>query len=227
MKIKDLPDLERPYEKLENYGAERLSDAELLAIIIKSGTKELTSVQIAQELMKLDYDKEGLSFLRNISLQEIQMQKGIGRVKAIQIKAVGELASRMMTRIPKSNTQVKTPEDIKNMFMYEMQDLKQEVIKTVLLNSHNEIIRVVTNAVGKLNSSSIEMREVFKDAIKSSANSIILIHNHPTGDPTPSNTDIKFTKRVVEAGCILGIDLMDHIIIGNGIFCSMKRMNKI
>ena len=139
MNIKELPNLERPYEKLENYGAEVLSIAELLAIIIKSGTKDNTSVQIAQELLKMDEEQKGISFLKDISMEELQKQKGIGRVKAIQLKAVAELASRNNSFIKQKNHKITTPEDVSNIFMNELRNLKQETTKTVLLNSKNSL----------------------------------------------------------------------------------------
>lgn len=226
MKMKELPELERPYERLESYGPEALTDAELLAIIIKTGTKEFSSVQIAQELLKLDDEKKGISFLKDISMEELQKKKGIGRVKAIQLKAVAELAYRIAIPKLKKNIKINTPEDISNMFMAELKVLKQETIKTLLLNSKNQIIKTVTNALGGINSSYIEPKDIFREPIRTGATKIALVHNHPSGDPAPSKADILMTRNIATLGEMLGIEVIDHIIIGNGVFCSLKRIGK-
>lgn len=226
MKIKDLPDLERPYEKLESYGVSNLSNAELLAIIIKTGTKELTSVQIAQQILAKDVNKLGISFLKDISIEEMQQIKGIGRVKAIQLKAVLELSKRIAMPINIKYQKVITPEHVSEIVMSDLKDQKQEIIKTLLLNNKNNLIRIVTNSIGGLNSNIIEPREIFKEPIKASAAKIILVHNHPSGDPTPSRSDIDFTKRICVLADMLGIELLDHIIIGDNNFYSLKRENK-
>jgi DNA repair protein RadC len=226
MKIKDLPQLERPYEKLENYGAEVLSDAELLAIIIKTGTKEKTALEVARKVLELDVSNKGLSFLKDISIQELKNNKGIGKIKAIQIKAVAELASRITKPIKSLGTKITSPKQISDLFMEELKYLSQEVMKTVILNTQNQVIRVITNSIGNLNSNMIEAREIFKEPIKSSAARIVLVHNHPSGDPTPSDSDINFTKRINQASEIIGIELLDHIIIGNEKYCSLKSLKK-
>lgn len=226
MKIKDLPEMEKPYEKLENYGANRLSNAELLAIIIRTGTKNVTSIEVAQKLLLLDNEKRGLSFLKNIPLEELQEVKGLGRVKAIQIKAVFELASRM-TMPPKTHRKVITkPEQVAEVLMNEMKDETQEIIKTVILNNQNEVMRIVTNSIGTVNANIVEVRDIFKEPIKSNSPKIIIVHNHPNGDPSPSMSDIRFTRKMKEAGELFGIELIDHIIIGNGKFLSLKRLKK-
>lgn len=226
MKIKELPSLERPYEKLENFGPEMLSNAELLAIIIKTGTHKSSSIQIAQEVLKLDEEKKGISFLKDISLEELQKKSGIGRVKAIQLKALAELASRVNTT-KFVRTKISTPEDVSTIFMNELRDLKQETMKTLLLNSKNQLIRIVTNSLGSINFSYIEPRDIFREPLKSGAAKIILVHNHPSGDPTPSKQDIQFTKTIFEMGEMFNIELVDHIVIGNDEFYSLKRNNQI
>lgn len=226
MKIKDLPDMEKPYEKLENYGASKLSDAELLAVIIKSGTKNKTSVDLAQEVLLLDKDKKGLTFLKDVPIEDLQKTKGLGRVKSIQIKAVAELANRIATPQKILRKQINSPEDVASILMSEMKDEPQEMIKTLILNTKNELIRIVTNAIGSVSSSVVEIRDIFKEPIKSNATQIILVHNHPSGDSEPSASDIKFTQKIKNAGEIFGIDVIDHIIIGNGTFSSLKRLRK-
>lgn len=226
MKMKELPEMERPYEKLEHYGAKYLSNAELLAIIIKSGTKETSSVQIAQSLLTLDEEKKGISFLKGVSLEELQKRKGIGRVKAIQLKAVVELAERIALCVPLKENKIRTPEDISNLFMAELSDLKQEVIKTVLMDSKNHVIKTVTNAIGGANSSYVEPKEILREPLKTGATKIALVHNHPSGDPTPSANDVNMTKNIMKLAELFGIELIDHIVIGSRKFCSLKRMNK-
>lgn len=227
MKLKELPIMERPYEKLEMYGAEMLSTAELLAIIIKSGTKDLTSVEIAQEILKDDFMEKGVTFLKDVSIEELISKKGIGRVKAIQLKAVAELAARASKPVKIIRKEIFTPEDIAKIMIPDLKHEKQEVIKTILLDTRNQIMKIVTNAIGGLNSSMIEIREIFKEPIKASAAKIVLVHNHPSGDVTPSPDDIKFTKKIINAGEIFGIEIIDHIIIGDGKFSSLKRLKKI
>lgn len=224
MKIKELPINERPYERLEKYGPEILSDAELLAIILKTGTKEKTVVQIAQEILSYDYENAGLAFLRNVSLEEIQNIKGIGKVKAIQLKALGELTARLSCKKIQTKQKINSPEDASLIVMAEMKDLKHEIIKIILLDNKNQVLRTVTISVGSLNKVSVNAKELFKEPIKSSSNKIILVHNHPSGSIIPSRSDIEFTKDMYEAGQILGIEILDHIIIGGNNFCSLKRM---
>jgi DNA repair protein RadC len=226
MKIKELPEMERPYEKLEIYGEETLSMAELMAIIIKTGTKEVTALDIAQELIKEDFENDGITFLKKLSLEELKTKKGIGRVKAIQLKAIAELASRATKPSSIIKKKIFSPEDISKILMLEMKNEKREIMKTVLLDNQNQIIKIVTNAIGASNVNYVEIKEIFKEPIKSSASKIILVHNHPSGDVTPSMPDIKFTQKVYEASLIFGIELADHIVIGERKFSSLKRMKK-
>lgn len=226
MKIKDLPDMEKPYEKLEAYGASRLSDAELLAIIIRTGTKNSTSIELAQKLLLLDTEKRGLSFLKNISIQEMMQIKGLGRVKAIQLKAVFELAGRFLVPSINKRLVITGPDIVAKLLMNELKDETQEMIKTIIMNTQNELIRIVTNAIGSVNASIIEVRDIFKEPIKSNAPKIIIVHNHPSGNPEPSASDIKFTHKIHDMGEMLGIELLDHIIIGNNSFLSLKRLKK-
>lgn len=226
MKVKELPEMERPYEKLEMYGAENLSMAELIAIIIKSGTKDLTSIEVAQELIKDDINNIGITFLKNLSLEELRDKKGIGRVKAIQLKAIAELAVRATKPTNILKRKIITPEDVFKIMISEMKNEKQEILKTILLDNQNQIIKIVTNAIGSVNTSYVEIREIFKEPIKCSAVKIILVHNHPSGNPLPSISDIEITRKILSAGKIFGIDVVDHIIIGDEKFSSLKRMRK-
>ena len=206
------------------YGASVLSDSELLAILLKTGTKNKTVLEIARELMQKDTEKEGVLFFSRCSIEELVEIEGIGRIKAIQLKALAELVNRSCFKKPMLGEKIKTPEQLSLVFMSELRNKKQEVVKTVILDNQNRIIKTVTNSVGTLNSNMIEVREILNEPIRATAAKIELVHNHPSGDITPSKSDIYFTKRVNEACKLFGIELMDHIIIGNGDFSSLKRL---
>ncbi|MCX8129227.1 MAG: DNA repair protein RadC [Clostridia bacterium] len=224
LKIKDLPAGERPYEKLERYGPQILSDAELLAIIIKTGSKSDTSVTLSQRLLKEDKSEKGLSFLYDLSLEQLKCIRGIGKVKAIQIKALTELSKRIAASFGLSERPVvKSPDDVSRLLMEEMRHLKKEVFKIILLSTKNHVIRILDISVGSLASSIVHPREVFSEAVKAGCSAIILIHNHPSGDPEPSKEDIETTNRLVSGGNILGIKILDHIVIGNGKYVSLKE----
>lgn len=228
IKMKELPVSERPYEKLELYGAEVLTNSELLAIIIKTGTKDETSVMLAQKILKLKSDNENqdLRFLQDVSIEELMTIKGIGKVKAIQIKAIGELTKRLSKPINNMKIKVKSPGDIADLFMQELRYEKKEIMKLIILNSKNIIQKVVNISLGATNSASVEPKEILLEAIKGQANRIILIHNHPSGDPTPSKADYLVTDRIYECADIMGIELLDHIVIGDGKYESILSKAK-
>lgn len=220
MKIQELPKYERPYEKLEMYGAKALSTAELLAIIIKNGTKEETSVQVAQKILALQGEKqEGLRFLQDISIEEFQKVKGIGKVKAIQLKAVCELATRMARPIQKE-IQIHTTRDAAALLLEELKYEKNEVIKVLLLNTKNIVQKIVEIGRGGTSKVMVEPKDILAEAIKTGAPKIIMLHNHPSGDPTPSKADYQVSERVYQAAKLMGIELLDHIVIGDGRFQS-------
>lgn len=223
MKIKELPLSERPYEKLETYGAEKLSNAELLAIIIKTGTKEESSILIAQKILNLreNTDKDDLRFLQDISLEEFKQIKGIGKVKAIQLKAICELTKRIARPINQQKKIIKNPKDIAEMLIPELRYEKREVAKVIILNSKNVVLRIIDISLGGANFACIEPKDVLAEAIKMQAPKIILIHNHPSGDATPSKGDYNVTDRIYEAAELMGIKLLDHIIIGDGVYQSL------
>jgi len=221
LNMKELPFSERPYEKLEVVGAEHLSNAELLAVIIKTGTKAYTAVELAQLVLKLSHDGR-LSSLNNLSIEQFKQVKGIGRVKAIQIKAALELSKRIASSDGIVHHIIKSAYDVSKLMMEEMRYLKKEMFKALLLDTKNQIIKIVDVSVGSLNSSIVHPREVFSEAIKCGCNSIIFVHNHPSGDPTPSTEDIQTTQRLESAGNILGIKVLDHIVVGDGKYVSFK-----
>lgn len=224
LKIKDLPVGERPYEKLEKLGPQVLSDAELLAIIIKTGSRNETSVALAQRVLSENTGDKGLGFMYDLSIEQLRSIKGIGKVKAVQIKAVMELSKRIATSFTMSERlTIKSPEDVSRLLMEEMRHLKKEIFKVILLNTKNHIIRIIDVSVGSLTASIVHPREVFSEAIKAGCSAIILVHNHPSGDPEPSGEDMETTKRLVEGGSILGIRVLDHVIIGDGKCVSLKE----
>ena len=218
IKIKQLPETERPYEKLELYGEKRLSNAELLAIIIKTGTREESSLVLAQRILAMNnknIEQNNLNFLREFSLQELMKIKGIGRVKAIQIKALCELASRMATPTNYKKIRIKNPEDVAKLLMEEVRFEKVEIAKLLILNTKNEILKIKNITIGGTNFTNISIKDILVEPIKMQAPKIILVHNHPSGDPTPSKADIQITERLHMAAMSLDIQLLDHIVIGN------------
>lgn len=230
IKMKELPLSERPYEKLEMYGAHTLSNAELLAIIIKSGTKEESSLNTAQKILSMkNKNSDSLRFMQDISIEEFMSIRGIGKVKAIQLKAVCEIAKRFSRPIENTKVQINCPQDIANLLNDELKYEKREIVKVVILNTKNVVLKIVDICLGSDNSAILKPRDALIDAIKMSAPKIILVHNHPSGDPTPSKLDIEFTKRLGQAASIMGIELLDHIIIGDSrfesIFYFIKNQN--
>lgn len=223
IKMKELPISERPYEKLKTYGAEKLTNSELLAILIKSGTKDYTAIDLANNVLKLNdnKEKEDLSFLQDISISELMNIKGIGEVKAIQILAVCELVKRINKPINKQDIKIKDAKDVAKLLMNELRYEKREIVKLILLNSRNIILKIKDISYGGTNFAMIEPKEVLVEAIKMQAPKIILVHNHPSGDVIPSQSDFIITDRIYEASEILGIQLLDHVIIGDNKFESI------
>lgn len=215
IKIKELPEEERPYEKLELYGEKRLSNAELLAIIIKTGTNSETSVQLAQKILGLKGKSERLDFLAEISIEELMTIKGIGKVKAIQLKAVCELAKRMSVPLNYKKIIVHTPDDIAGILISQMKFEKREIVKLVILNSKNEVLKISDISIGGTNFNNLAIKDIMIEPIKMCAPKIILAHNHPSGDCTPSKADIMYTNKLFEAAGLLEIELLDHLVIGN------------
>lgn len=216
VKMKELPASERPYEKLEMYGAETLSNAEILAIIIKSGTREESSLATAQKILSMKNKKsDSLRFIQDMSIEEFMKIKGIGKVKAIQLKAVCEFAKRISKPIEVPQVQISCPEDIADLLMDELKYEKREMVKVILLNTKNIVIKIVNICLGSDNSAILKPKDALIDAIKIGVPKIILVHNHPSGDPTPSEADIEFTERLGQAASIMGIELLDHIVIGD------------
>ncbi len=219
--IKDLPFEERPREKLIQCGAGALSNSELLAILIGTGTKEMSAIMLANRVLALE--KEGISYLAGCLPEELSEIPGMGMAKSCQIIAAIELGKRIATKPRMNKVNIKSPDEVASLFIEEMRYLKKEYFKVLLLNTKNEIIMIENISVGSLNSSVVHPREVFCTAIKKSACSLIAVHNHPSGNPAPSQADIDITKRLMEAGELLGIKVLDHLIIGDGVYISLKE----
>lgn len=220
MKIKYLPESERPVEKLGKYGVESLSNNEILAVIINSGTVDKSAINLADEIIcRLSND---ISDLKGITLSELMEIKGIGETKAARILAAVELHRRLTKVGQCSNGYISNDDDVAALVMEELRHEKKEHFLAVLLTTKGQVIEIDKVSMGELSSTVVHPREVFKMAIKRSAASVILVHNHPSGDPTPSQEDIKTTVRLVECGILLGIRVLDHVIIGDGRHTSIR-----
>ncbi len=217
IKMKDLPMAERPYEKLELYGEKTLSNAELLAIIIKTGTKNETSLELAQKILKLNYNskEDELNSLKNMTLEEFMQIKGIGKVKAIQLKAICELATRMTKPSNYKQVQIKKPEDMAKILFGEFKYETKEIVKLVMLDNKNKIMKMMNIAMGGNNFANFSIPEILGESLKSKAPKIILVHNHPSGSSKPSSKDIDITAHLYKAALTVGIELVDHIVIGD------------
>lgn len=221
----ELPLSSRPYERLEECGEKSLSDAELLAILIKNGSSGCSSLELAQKILMMDSRGEGLSFLRDLSIEELRACKGVGRVKAITLKAAMEIGRRSMRIDPFwKNMQIGGPKDAITIFENEMTHLKKEEVHTLLLDTRHRVIRHVTISSGGLASAGIYPRELLREAIKANAAAFVLAHNHPSGDPKPSPDDIATTKALQKAADLIGIELVDHIVVGHGSCVSLKEL---
>ncbi|WP_017755958.1 RadC family protein [Calidifontibacillus oryziterrae] len=218
--IKDYPKDSTPRERLMTEGAASLSNQELLAILLRTGTKKESVLQLSNRLLK---NFEGLRLLKDATIEEITSIYGIGQVKAIQILASIELGRRIGRLQYDDRYTIRSPEDAAKFVMDEMRFLSQEHFVALYLNTKNQVLHKQSIFIGSLNSSIVHPREIFKVALKRSSASIICIHNHPSGDATPSREDIEVTKRLVECGKLLGIEVLDHIIIGDTKFISLKE----
>ena len=218
--IQDLPVEERPRERFAQVGASGLSSAELIAIILRTGNRGESVVRLAERILSTF---GGLPGVGRATLTELQTIDGIGPVKAIEIKSALELGRRLLTTAPNERPQIKAPADAANLLMSEMMFLEQEHLRVLLLDTRNHVLAMPTIYIGSLNTSVVRVGELFRPAIRENAASIVVAHNHPSGDPTPSSEDIRVTKAIREAGKLLNIELLDHVIIGRNRFTSLKE----
>ena len=220
--MKELPLEERPYEKCFTHGPEALSDAELLSVIIRTGTKKDSSLALSRKI--LEGEDGGLLSLLHRSLPELMEIRGIGPVKASQLLCIGELSRRIWRQAASGETlSFHSPETIAGYYMEEMRHREQEELRAMFFNTKQVLIKELLVSRGTVNASLATPREIFIEALRYRAVSLILVHNHPSGDPSPSREDVAFTKRVRLAGEVVGIALLDHIIIGDNAFMSLKE----
>lgn len=222
--IKELPADQRPRERLHAYGAQALTTAELIAILIRVGTRERSAVSLGEFLLAHFGNIKGIA---SASIEELSKIKGLGPAKAAEIKAAIEFGNRLSLFTEDVRPAIGGPRDVANLLMPDLRYLKKETLKSILMDTKNRVLSIKTVSIGDLSSSIVHPREVFKDAIIASAASLIVAHNHPSGDPTPSADDVAVTKRLMDAGVIIGIDLLDHIVIGDGKFVSLKERGLI
>ncbi len=219
--VKDLPATERPYEKCEKYGPQVLSEAELLAVIIRTGSKNERSVDLAARVLNYNQTTPGLVGLNYMNLNDLKSIHGIGPVKAVQLLCVTELSKRMAKATHQERMQFTSPELVANYYMQDMRYLTKEKVFLLMLDTKSRKIKDMEMTSGTVNASLLSPREIYLTALKYEAVNLILLHNHPSGDPTPSREDIHSTKRVKEAGDLIGVKLMDHIIIGDNKYISL------
>ncbi|WP_035099746.1 RadC family protein [Aneurinibacillus terranovensis] len=218
--IRDIPAADRPRERMIQAGADSLSNAELLAILLRTGSTEESVMSLACRVLNKVGELRGL---KTITYEELTAIRGIGPAKALLIMAGLELGKRIAVSTGAGRAAVRSPQDVANVMMEELRYLTQEHFVCLYLNTKNQILDRKTIFIGSLNSSIVHPREIFKEAIRKSSASIVCIHNHPSGDPAPSREDIDVTHRLQEVGRILGIELLDHVIIGDGRFYSLKE----
>ncbi|MEJ2606332.1 MAG: DNA repair protein RadC [Anaerolineales bacterium] len=218
-RIKDLDTSDRPRERLLNLGPTSLSNAELIAILLRAGIEGLNVLQLAQKLL---LDLGGLAGLHQASLEALCERRGIGPAKAAQLKAAIELGRRLSIASPQERPVIQSPEDAASLLLYEMGALEQEHLRVLLLDTRNRVLRTVEVYRGSLNSSMIRIGEIFREAVRTNAAAVIVAHNHPSGDPTPSPEDVRVTKAIVESGELMDIEVLDHLIIGKNRYVSLK-----
>ena len=219
-RIIDLDEADRPRERLARLGPQALSNAELLAILLRMGVTGESAVQVGQRLL---HDLGGLTGIHRAAFEEVCAQRGVGPAKAAQIKAAIELGNRLRLEAPDERPAIHSPGDGAALLQYEMSALEQEELRVILLDNRNRVLHIETVYRGSVNSSQIRVGELFRAAIRRSATAIIVAHNHPSGDPAPSPDDIAVTRAIVQAGKLLDIEVLDHLVIGRGRFVSLKE----
>ena len=219
-RLKDLDETLLPRERMEQFGPEALSNREILAILLRTGSRGENVLALAERILA---DAGGLAGLGRMTVQELAQIHGMGTAKSSTLKAALELGRRLASVDPMSRPIIQSPQDVAHIVMEEMRFLDREHFRVVSLSTKNQVLGISSISVGSLNSSLVHPRECFKEAIRRNSNSIILVHNHPSGDSTPSKEDIEVTKRLVSGGKVLGIEVLDHVIIGDKCFTSLKE----
>lgn len=218
--IQEFPCDERPRERLKIHGAAALSNAELLAILIRVGLPGENALALGTRLL---IEFGGLAGLAKASFHELAEVKGLALAKTAQLQAALEIGRRLLLASPDARPQITSPSDVANLLMLEMGNLEQENLRVLLLNTKNQVLGSPTIYIGNVNSSIIRVGEIFREAVRLNATALILAHNHPSGDPTPSPEDVQVTRCVVEAGTLLGVEVLDHLVIGHQRFVSLKE----
>lgn len=218
--IRNMPANERPRERLQHYGAGALASSELIAILLRVGTEGESVLHVAQRLLS---KYGGLPGLARASFDELCQEKALGPAKVTQLKAALELGKRLLVASPLDRPQVRSPAEAAELLMAEMSLLEQEQLRTILLDTRNTVLGIPVIYQGSLNSAAVRIGELFRHAIKANAAAMIVAHNHPSGDPAPSPEDVRVTRTIVEAGKLLDIDVLDHVVIGQQRFVSMKE----
>ena len=219
-RISDLHESDRPRERLASLGPQALTNAELLAILLRVGVQGENAVEVGQRLLT---KFNGLGGLHRAPFKELMDQHGLGEAKAAQIKAAIELGRRLTLEAPQERPAINSPADAAALLQYEMSALEQEHLRVILLDRRNRVQAIVEVYKGSVNSSQVRVGELFKEAVRTNASAIIVTHNHPSGDPTPSPDDVAVTRAIVQAGKLLDIDVLDHLVIGNGKWVSLKE----
>jgi len=219
-RIADLHESDRPRERLANLGPQALSNAELIAILLRVGVTGENAVQMGQRLLNKFH---GLSGLHRAPFKDLVDQHGLGEAKASQIKAAIELGRRLTLEAPEERAAINSPADAAALVQYEMSALEQEHMRVILLDRRNRVLETVEIYKGSVNSSQVRVGEVFKEAIRKNASALIVVHNHPSGDPTPSPDDVAVTRAIVQAGKLLDVEVLDHLVIGQGRWVSLKE----
>lgn len=221
--MKSIPKEERPYEKCLDRGAECLTDAELLAVILRTGSRGESALELSRKILSLNGEANGILGIYHMSISDLTKIKGLGKVKAVQLKCIAELSKRITKATFSNGISFKNPTSVAKYYMEELRHQEQEVLMLAMLNSKGRLLKDQIISKGTVRSSLISPREIFIEAVRNQAVTILLLHNHPSGIPDPSNEDIALTKRIKEAGTMLGIELLDHIIIGDCQAVSMRE----
>jgi DNA repair protein RadC len=219
-RLSDMPPDERPRERLSRVGPQSLSQAELIAILLRTGVPGENVLEIAHRLL---HDFNGLAGLHRASFDELCSQHGVGPAKAAQLKAAIELGNRLRLETPDEQPSIHSPGDAAALVSYEMSALEQEELRVMLLDTRNRVQKIEMVYRGSLSQSQVRVGELFKSAIRANAAAVIIIHNHPSGDPTPSPDDVAVTRQIIQAGKLLDVDVLDHLVIGRGRFVSLKE----